>query len=69
MRNRTMKSCLALLATLLLAACGASGGLYLPDHPHQKDNPLHKKTEGQAAPQSPAPAPADPATPPQTNQP
>jgi predicted small lipoprotein YifL len=80
MRNRTMKRCLALLATLLLAACGAAGGLYLPDHPHQHDSPLRKdprKTDGQAAPQpaapgeTPAPAPADNGgtPPPQTTQP
>ena len=67
--KRPQKLWTALLATLLLAACGAAGGLDLPYQPHQKDNPLRKKTEGQNAPQSPAPAPADPATPPQTTQP
>lgn len=64
-----MKRCIALLATLLLAACGAAGGLYLPDQPRQHDNPLRKKSEGQNTPQSAPAAPADPATPPQTTQP
>ncbi len=59
-----MKPCIALLATLLLAACGASGGLYLPDQgPRHDNNPLRKdarKAEAQPAPQTaPAPAPAD----------
>ena len=64
-----MKPCIALLATLLLAACGASGGLYLPDQAPQHDKPLRnkdpRKTEAQ-----PAPAPADGSTtPPPTTQP
>jgi len=68
-----MKRCLLLLSVLLLAACGSSGALYLPDQAPKHDNPLKKDqrkapTEPQASPvpdqtsQPPAPAP-EPTTP------
>jgi hypothetical protein len=50
-----MKRCLFPLSALLLAACGASGGLYLPDQAPKHDNPLKKKAQTQA-PASPAPS-------------
>jgi hypothetical protein len=73
-----MRLCTALLATLLLAACGAAGGLYLPDQPHPHDNPLRKdprKAEAQTAPppaapgETPAPADNGGTPPPPTNPP
>ena len=67
-----MKRCLLLLSVLLLAACGASGGLYLPDQAPKHDNPLKNSRKAQtqpqaspAAPAEPAPAAPEPATPPQ----
>ncbi len=50
--------CLLCLATLLLAGCGASGGLYLPDQAPKHDNPLKKDPrKAQTPPASPAPSP------------
>lgn len=67
-----MKLCTALLATLLLAACGASGALYLPDQGPRHDNPLRKDSRKnepqQPAPQAPVPADGS-ATPPPTTTP
>ncbi|MBV8063741.1 MAG: hypothetical protein JOY51_09100 [Nevskia sp.] len=57
--------CLLCLAALLLAACGASGGLYLPDEGPKHDNPLKKdarkpaqqpQQSGPDSGQAPAPA-------------
>lgn len=60
-----MKRSILCLAALLLAACGASGALYLPDQqPPRSNNPLKKeqrKTDAQPAPAEAPPA----ATPPQ----
>lgn len=54
-----MKRCILCLAVLLLAACGASGPLYLPGtQPHK--GPLkkeHRKTDG--TPATPEDAPSD----------
>ena len=57
-----MRTCLLCLAALLLAACGASGGLYLPDQPPKHDGPL-KKDPRKTPAQPESPAPADPAAP------
>ncbi len=58
-----MKTSLLCLAALLLAACGASGGLYLPDQPPKHDTPLKKDPrKAPAQPDAPAPA-ADPNAP------
>jgi len=68
-----MRTCLLCLAALLLAACGASGGLYLPDQPPKHEGPLKKdlrKTPAQPESQPEAQAPAaDPATPPDQTAP
>jgi predicted small lipoprotein YifL len=71
-RNETMKRCILCLAALLLAACGASGALYLPGHERPKSGLPGKERQksgaSQAAPattpaQSAAPAPNSPSTP------
>jgi predicted small lipoprotein YifL len=66
-----MKPCIALLLATLLAACGASGGLYLPDQAPQHDKPLRKerKTGQQQTPPAPAPADGSATTPPPSNTP
>ena len=62
-----MRTCLLCLAALLLAACGASGALYLPGQPPKHEGPLKKnlhKTSAQPGSQPESQAPdADPATP------
>ncbi len=60
-RNETMKRCILCLAALSLAACGASGPLYLPGHQKAKSSVLRKE-QNKTGPSSPAPAPAAPAT-------
>lgn len=69
-----MKRSILCLAALLLSACGASGALYLPDHPRHKANPLNKepqrKSDGaqSATPAAPAAASApNPSAAPQPN--
>lgn len=60
-----MKRCILCLAVLLLAACGASGPLYLPGtQPHK--SPLkkeHRKTDGTPATPEDAPPAAPEAQP------
>ena len=56
-RNETMKRCILCLAALSLAACGASGPLYLPGHQKAKSSVLRKE-QNKTGPSSPAPAPA-----------
>ena len=56
-RNETMKRCILCLAALALAACGASGPLYLPGHQKAKSSVLRKE-QNKTGPSSPAPAPA-----------
>lgn len=63
-----MRTCLPCLAALLLAACGSSGGLYLPDQPPKHDSPVKKdlrKTADQPQAQTPAAAPDQTAPTPQ----
>ena len=61
-----MKRCILCLAALALAACGASGPLYLPGHEKHKSSLFSKEqrktgaTPADAAP-SPTPAPSSPA--------
>jgi len=65
-----MKRCIFPLSALLLAACGSSGALYLPDQGPKHDNPLKKdarKTQPQASPDQTSQPPA--ATPDQTTPP
>lgn len=52
--------CLLCLAALLLAGCGASGGLYLPDQEPKHDNPLKKDPRKPQPQTSPAPPPDQP---------
>jgi len=57
-RNETMKRCILCLAALSLAACGASGPLYLPGHEKHKSGILSKEQRKTGAtPESPAAAP------------
>ena len=56
-RNETMKRCILCLAALSLAACGASGPLYLPGHQKPHSNVLRKQQD-KTGPSSPASAPA-----------
>ena len=57
-----MKRCILCLAALLLAACGASGALYLPDHPRPKPGLGNRQHKSDGA-QQPAPAANPPAAP------
>ena len=56
-----MKRCILCLAVLLLAACGASGPLYLPGtQPHKGAlKKEHHKTDGTPAPEDAQPDAAD----------
>ncbi len=51
-----MKRCILCLAALSLAACGASGALYLPGQEKPKSNLLSKDRKNGSAQASPAPA-------------